>query len=137
LLFSFSLHKCIQIVHLHVKMEELVIFITEFGAVNVLPIGLEMLVKVTFFVFVFIWLFFFFWSKSWFIFINLLARDPCASNPCANGGTCIAEGNSFRCECRGGFGGPRCQAGIISFFKLLLFSFFLFFFLWLLLISFY
>jgi len=70
-----------------------------------------------------------FFSFSNFIFLSFKENQPCASNPCQNGGTCIPEGNGFRCECRGGFTGPRCQAGIISFFlSLNCYSFFFFFF---------
>ncbi|KAL3837328.1 hypothetical protein ACJMK2_022693 [Sinanodonta woodiana] len=35
--------------------------------------------------------------------------DPCASNPCANGGTCYGLENTFVCECSGNFQGVRCE----------------------------
>jgi len=49
---------------------------------------------------------------------------PCASNPCQNGGICIAEGDSFRCECQGQYTGPRCQACIIYFLSFFYYFFF-------------
>ncbi|XP_063863316.1 protein eyes shut-like isoform X3 [Scylla paramamosain] len=38
-------------------------------------------------------------------------RDPCQANqkPCHNGGTCIALGATFRCECSLGWKGARCE----------------------------
>jgi ficolin len=35
--------------------------------------------------------------------------DPCASNPCLNGGTCQTQGNEFECQCADGFAGEHCQ----------------------------
>jgi hypothetical protein len=37
------------------------------------------------------------------------APNPCASNPCDNGGTCTAAGSSYTCACTGGFTGTNCQ----------------------------
>jgi hypothetical protein len=37
------------------------------------------------------------------------AGDLCAPNPCANGGTCLSDGQSIRCSCRDGFQGDLCQ----------------------------
>jgi len=51
-----------------------------------------------------------------FFFFQKIARNPCASNPCENGGTCIVNGDSFTCQCGGDFTGPRCQACMIFFF---------------------
>ena len=36
--------------------------------------------------------------------------DECTSSPCYNGGTCIDQVNSFRCDCVPGYGGPVCEA---------------------------
>ncbi len=40
--------------------------------------------------------------------------DPCATNPCQNGGTCVPDGEDFSCTCRGGFAGPSCAFEILS-----------------------
>jgi len=38
---------------------------------------------------------------------------PCAARPCDNGGLCVDEWTSFRCQCPAGFAGPTCAAGLI------------------------
>ncbi len=35
--------------------------------------------------------------------------DPCAEEPCLNGGTCTAQGETYSCECHGGFAGSTCS----------------------------
>lgn len=40
---------------------------------------------------------------------GLVIVDPCAGDPCLNGGTCIAGGNGFTCDCADGYGGDRCE----------------------------
>ncbi|KAK3083543.1 hypothetical protein FSP39_025167 [Pinctada imbricata] len=35
-------------------------------------------------------------------------ESVCSTNPCRNGGTCIAEINGFSCKCPRGFNGPYC-----------------------------
>jgi uncharacterized membrane protein len=40
--------------------------------------------------------------------------DPCETNPCANDGICIADGNATSCQCQGGFAGPTCTIAILS-----------------------
>eukprot|EP00058_Branchiostoma_floridae_P004563 XP_002590051.1 hypothetical protein BRAFLDRAFT_129759 [Branchiostoma floridae] len=37
-----------------------------------------------------------------------LAADPCAGDPCKNGGQCVVDGNHFRCDCLQGWEGPSC-----------------------------
>lgn len=38
------------------------------------------------------------------------APDPCARNPCLNGGSCVADyRGSFKCECMPSYIGSRCQ----------------------------
>ncbi len=42
--------------------------------------------------------------------INLVATNPCYTNPCVNGGTCQVAGiNLFRCVCPIGFNGIQCE----------------------------
>ncbi|KAM7330376.1 hypothetical protein ACRRTK_011989 [Alexandromys fortis] len=33
----------------------------------------------------------------------------CKPSPCMNEGTCVLKNGSYRCECRGGWGGPHCE----------------------------
>ena len=35
--------------------------------------------------------------------------DPCIPNLCENDGECIAEKKAFRCECKFGFLGRKCD----------------------------
>jgi len=35
--------------------------------------------------------------------------DPCESKPCRNGGKCVVRGNGFKCNCKNGFSGTRCE----------------------------
>ena len=37
--------------------------------------------------------------------------DKCISQPCVNGGTCINEENSYRCNCVSGYEGLNCEQG--------------------------
>ncbi|KAH8330032.1 hypothetical protein KR074_010232, partial [Drosophila pseudoananassae] len=41
-----------------------------------------------------------------------LEADNCASGPCSNGATCSNTYNGFRCQCRSGFEGPRCELDV-------------------------
>src|SRR5688572_770998 len=36
--------------------------------------------------------------------------DPCMPNPCLNGGECVVNGSTFRCDCTSAFTGPTCQS---------------------------
>lgn len=38
--------------------------------------------------------------------------DPCASNPCANGGQCSAFDSHFICTCPPNFHGPTCRLDV-------------------------
>ncbi|XP_072352995.1 protocadherin Fat 1a isoform X3 [Scyliorhinus torazame] len=40
-----------------------------------------------------------------------VAVNPCASNPCLYGGTCIPVNDDYICQCRGQYTGQRCQMG--------------------------
>ena len=49
-----------------------------------------------------------------FLFIAVLLflfTDPCYSNPCKNGGTCISDFIFVKCKCTDGFTGDRCTTG--------------------------
>lgn len=35
--------------------------------------------------------------------------DPCAGEPCKNGGSCVPKANKFQCLCSMGFEGPTCE----------------------------
>ncbi|XP_075830628.1 von Willebrand factor A domain-containing protein 2 isoform X1 [Microtus pennsylvanicus] len=37
----------------------------------------------------------------------------CKPNPCMNEGTCVLKNGSYRCKCRGGWGGPHCENHIL------------------------
>ncbi|KAL6058414.1 hypothetical protein STEG23_008133, partial [Scotinomys teguina] len=40
------------------------------------------------------------------------AKQPvnlCKPSPCMNEGTCVLKNGSYRCACRGGWGGPHCE----------------------------
>lgn len=38
--------------------------------------------------------------------------DPCASNPCANGGQCVPFDSSYVCKCTLGFHGANCKEDV-------------------------
>ncbi|XP_038067480.1 mucin-19-like isoform X4 [Patiria miniata] len=42
------------------------------------------------------------------IVVTASGVNPCAINPCQNGGTCNVNGNTFSCICAGGFSGSTC-----------------------------
>ena len=50
-------------------------------------------------------------TRIYFIYFVLFSLDidECKSSPCQNGGTCIDAVNSFKCNCRGGFQGKKCE----------------------------
>ena len=49
-----------------------------------------------------------------------LSGMPCASGPCNNGGFCINDGKSYKCECAPGYSGKQCEER--SKFNVVLFS---------------
>ena len=53
------------------------------------------------------------------IYLNTKDTSPCQSNPCLNGGICLANANtcSFSCTCQTSFTGPFCAQSIICIFR--------------------
>jgi Notch-like protein len=43
---------------------------------------------------------------------NEVSADPCADEPCENGGQCVSDGDEFVCECPADYEGDRCQTVI-------------------------
>ena len=35
-------------------------------------------------------------------------HNPCGSQPCVNGGTCIIVGSTYQCSCNLGYSGDNC-----------------------------
>lgn len=46
-----------------------------------------------------------------YIIVCVPDMDECASNPCAQGGTCIDMENGFECLCPSQWAGKTCQIG--------------------------
>ncbi len=42
----------------------------------------------------------------------LVVLNPCALQPCGNGGTCSTAGNTYECRCLPGFQGDNCESEI-------------------------
>ena len=42
-------------------------------------------------------------------FSALTEQDPCASQPCKNGGTCSQEGELYKCNCTSDYEGEDCE----------------------------
>ena len=38
--------------------------------------------------------------------------NECANNPCKNGATCVNLQGSYRCDCKSGYSGNKCETGI-------------------------
>ena len=47
-------------------------------------------------------------------FSPFLESDPCTSNPCSNGGTCIPVGDDFTCKCTEDYTGLVCDTFVIN-----------------------
>jgi hypothetical protein len=42
--------------------------------------------------------------------MHMHVGDPCADNPCLNGGSCISNSfGGFTCQCPPGYSGQRCE----------------------------
>ena len=41
----------------------------------------------------------------------LAPADPCISDPCQFGGTCVDNGGVYTCVCVAGFTGTNCETG--------------------------
>lgn len=54
-----------------------------------------------------------------FIFLDWIIHtapsSPCDTNPCKNGGTCNANGQSYTCQCSTGYDGENCENGKLTF----------------------
>ncbi|KAH3752914.1 hypothetical protein DPMN_187540 [Dreissena polymorpha] len=48
-------------------------------------------------------------SYARIIYDSVIPVNPCISNPCANGGTCVVIGKSFKCICASGIQVPNCS----------------------------
>ena len=60
------------------------------------------------------------------LLLFIFSVDPCSSNSCHNGGTCVTRPHgTYSCQCAEGFQGNDCNTGevIHFFFRFLLKSF--------------
>ena len=46
--------------------------------------------------------------------------DECLSSPCANGGVCVDELNSYRCNCMIPYTGVNCEQGMFNAMMMIL-----------------
>ena len=47
------------------------------------------------------------------IILIFLDIDDCKPNPCKNGATCKDRVNGFKCICKPGFNGTKCETSIL------------------------
>lgn len=43
--------------------------------------------------------------------VSAVEKDPCRTNPCVHGGSCLQEGDGYSCYCPQGFTGESCEIG--------------------------
>ena len=49
--------------------------------------------------------------NSKYIVLCISEVNPCDSNPCLNGATCLTSGSMYTCLCPSGFDGTNCENG--------------------------
>lgn len=50
------------------------------------------------------------WRNEWWCLCCIADLDPCAAEPCLNGGTCNSREDGFICTCPMGFTGAACES---------------------------
>ncbi|KAI9547745.1 hypothetical protein NQZ68_015011 [Dissostichus eleginoides] len=43
--------------------------------------------------------------------VIVLENNPCQTNPCLHGGSCLQEGDGYSCYCPQGYSGESCEIG--------------------------
>lgn len=56
---------------------------------------------------------------SKYIYLILVAPDPCSPNPCKHDGNCTENSGGYVCECPEPFGGPRCGRKLYVFMSII------------------
>ena len=51
-------------------------------------------------------------ARSQFLYVSEISG--CGQNPCHNEGTCISQGEGYKCTCLQGFTDDHCETGSIS-----------------------
>ena len=50
-------------------------------------------------------------------FLYFIDVNECATTPCKNGAACVNLPGSYRCHCKSGFTGKKCETGKNKIFK--------------------
>ncbi|TWW57719.1 Neurocan core protein 245 kDa early postnatal core glycoprotein [Takifugu flavidus] len=45
------------------------------------------------------------------MYVFAVEKNPCQTNPCLHGGSCLQEGDGYSCYCPQGFSGESCEIG--------------------------